>query len=229
MSDIADLKAKVAQFEQRDDIADLLAEGGVGIELGVAEGYFSRKILERSKLEFLYSVDMYAGDRGHDVAQYRKALETLAPYRARNMLIKMRFDEALPLFPDDYFDFIYIDGYAHTGEESGKTFFDWFPKLKVGGIFAGDDYDPQNWPQVVSAVDGFVACAGLDMMVIEQSEEARRLNGWSRSPTWLAVKTDDKPVVMPEGGLKIPEMEMSVSNLMRKVRRRLKRMTEGAN
>lgn len=43
--------------------------------------------------------------------------------------------------------FIYVDGYAHTGEDRGKTLFDWYPKLKIGGLMAGDDYH-DDWPLV---------------------------------------------------------------------------------
>tara|TARA_Y100000389_G_C17052243_1_gene313332 strand:+ start:118 stop:318 length:201 start_codon:yes stop_codon:yes gene_type:complete len=59
------------------------------------------------------------------------------------------------LFPDDFFDFIYVDGYAHTGEENGKTFFDWWPKLKQNGIFSGDDYDNKKWTEVYKNVNNF--------------------------------------------------------------------------
>jgi hypothetical protein len=32
----------------------------------------------------------------------------------------MSFDDALDIFDDEFFDFIYIDGFAHTGEEGGN-------------------------------------------------------------------------------------------------------------
>ncbi len=100
--------------------------------------------------------------RGHDVHQYKKAVGRLNPFKTRNSILRMRFDEALDLFPNGSCDFIYVDGYAHTGEEEGRTFRDWFPKLKSGGIFAGDDYSPE-WPLVVREVDKFVAENNLKM------------------------------------------------------------------
>jgi len=175
----------LGKLRNRDDLLKRLPRGGVGVELGVAAGGFSLRILEQSRLGFLYSIDMWAGDRGHDVAQYRFVLDRLAPYRKRNMPIKMRFDEALPLFKDAYFDFIYVDGYAHTGEEGGQTFHDWLPKLKPGGIMAGDDYSPA-WPQVVSAVDAFAACHGLKLNVIPSRDT--REDGGVDYPSWYVVK-----------------------------------------
>jgi hypothetical protein len=173
-----------SHFRQRDDVALLLPEGGIGIELGVAEGTFSERIMRRSKLSFMYGVDMYTGERNHDIEQYRKALKAVEPYKERYSLLRMRFDEALPLFPNDYFDFIYIDGYAHTGEEEGQTFIDWFPKLKKGGIFAGDDYSPV-FPKVMQYVDGFCSLHDMELHVIQCWEEH-----WAcQQPTWFAFKT----------------------------------------
>ncbi len=171
-------------MKYRDDIAELLPEGGIGIELGVAEGRYSERILRRSKLDYLYSVDMWAGDRGHDINQYRTAIKVLEPHKKRNSILKMRFDEALVLFEDNTFDFIYVDGYAHTGEENGQTFKDWWPKLKPGGLIAGDDYH-HHWPAVIEQVNLFVAREGLDLNVIN----CEPLDDWaSKYPTWFAYK-----------------------------------------
>jgi hypothetical protein len=177
------LKLLAGTFTRRDDVATLFREGGTGVELGVAGGDFSERILQRSKVGYLYSIDMWAGDRGHDMHQYREAIARLSPYRERNTMLRMRFDEALPLFPDSSLDFIYVDGYAHDGELNGQTFRDWFPKLKPGGIIAGDDYHA-DWPLVVAAVDRFAAEQGLELHVIQCSEES-----WnSKYPTWFAMK-----------------------------------------
>lgn len=177
-------KSTVPPLRLRHHVAKLVKVGGIGIELGVAEGVFSERILRKSTLSFLYGVDMYAGDRGHDLDQYRRALVRLMRYRGRHALLKMRFDEALALFPDAYFDFIYVDGYAHTGEEEGRTLDEWYPKLKAGGIFSGDDYS-RRWPKVVAAVDLFVASKRLELNIIECSEAA---SIWSEEPTWWVRK-----------------------------------------
>jgi len=177
------VKALTGTFTRRDDVATLFLKGGVGVELGVAAGEFSERILTRSEVSYLYSIDMWAGDRGHGVEQYREALARLAPHRTRNATLRMRFDEALPLFADSSLDFIYVDGYAHDGELNGQTFRDWYPKLKQGGIISGDDYHP-DWPLVVAAVDKFVAENRLELHVINCSEDS-----WnSKYPTWFALK-----------------------------------------
>lgn len=171
------------QFTKRDDVAQLFAQGGVGCELGVAGGDFSQRILSHDHVGYLYSIDMWAGDRGHGTEQYREAIALLHPHRARNAVWRMRFDEALPMFEDGALDFLYVDGYAHDGELNGQTFREWFPKLKRGGVIAGDDYAP-DWPLVVAAVDAFCAQNGLELHVIDCHEDK-----WnSQYPTWFAMK-----------------------------------------
>jgi hypothetical protein len=177
------LKKLVKTFTRRDNVATLFRKGGVGVELGVAAGDFSERILKHDHVGYLYSIDMWAGDRGHGVDQYREAIARLHPYRDRNAIMRMRFDEALQLFSNDSLDFIYVDGYAHDGELNGQTFQDWFPKLRRGGIIAGDDYSPE-WPLVIAAVDHFVTAHGLELHVIDCHEDA-----WnSKYPTWFAMK-----------------------------------------
>lgn len=177
------LKFLVKQLHRRDHVAKLFAKDAVGVELGVAAGDFSERILKNDNVAYLFSIDMWAGDRGHGIEQYREAITKLDPYKARNSIMRMRFDEALPLFADESLDFIYVDGYAHDGELNGQTFRDWFPKLRRGGIIAGDDY-ADDWPLVVSAVNSFAEENKLEIHVIECSE-----NTWnSKYPTWLAVK-----------------------------------------
>ena len=177
------LREAAKAFTRREDVARLFCKDAVGIELGVAAGDFSERILKFDHIGYLFSVDMWAGDRGHGIEQYREAIVRLSPYRDRNALMRMRFDEALPLFADESLDFLYVDGYAHDGELNGATFRDWFPKLKRGGIIAGDDYAP-DWPLVVQAVDAFVAENGLELHVIDCHEDK-----WnSMYPTWFAMK-----------------------------------------
>jgi 16S rRNA C1402 N4-methylase RsmH len=109
---------------KRCDIVKLAGENPVGIELGVAEGVFSHMVLSNISVKHWYSVDMWAGDRGHDDKQYERAKQKLAQFSNKNTIIKKTFEEALSMFEDEYFDFIYVDGYAHTGQDSGKTLYD---------------------------------------------------------------------------------------------------------
>lgn len=177
------LEDKIANIKQRYDIPTLIPINGIALELGVATGGFSHAILKNSACKYLYSIDRYT-DRGHDDREYLGALKKLDEYRERSTLIRASFADCLHLFPDNYFDFIYIDGYAHTGQEDGKTIRDWWPKLKPGGLYCGDDYSPK-WPLVIEQANAFAESKGLKLHVINCVPG----DDWaSKEPSWLVEK-----------------------------------------
>lgn len=168
----------------RHDIITLInGEGLVGVELGVASGEFSRRMVQTGRFKHFYGVDMYADM--HDIHEYKKALRYVG-LESNYKLLKMTFQEALDLFPDNSLDFIYVDGYAHSGEEGGRTIIDWSRKVKVGGLIAGDDYH-DRWPLVVEAVDKFVQSVDGDLYITDLVEAAPT----SEFPSWGVIKTKE--------------------------------------
>lgn len=152
---------------------------GNGVELGVAAGRYSWQILSHTNLSKLYSVDRWSDHHGD--AQCRQARVLLSRWHSRSEVLRATFDEALLLYDDNEFDFIYIDGYAHTGQEGGKTLDDWWPKAKSGAVFGGHDYD-KEWPKTIEQVDRFVKEHKLDLHVT--GEQSRK--GWYKS--WFVIK-----------------------------------------
>ncbi len=173
----------------RHNVIDSLSQqGNVGIELGVASGIFSNRMVSSGKFSLFFGVDVY-GDI-HNTSQYKDALRRvglMAPYK----LLRMTFEEALDLFDDETFDFIYVDGYAHTGEEGGQTLIKWYRKLKVGGVMAGDDYHG-DWPLVQWAVNDFVRQLGVELMVTDLTEETP----YCSYPSWYFIKPELSPMVL---------------------------------
>lgn len=112
-----------------------------GLELGVAAGSFSKEMISCKKFSTYIGIDAYLGVHKNE---YSKALQVYG-LESKHKLIKGGFDQFCGLFEDEYFDFIYFDGFAHTGQEAGKTIKNYLPKLKKGGILAGDDY-ADRWP-----------------------------------------------------------------------------------
>tara|TARA_B110001450_G_scaffold22594_1_gene20173 strand:+ start:75 stop:713 length:639 start_codon:yes stop_codon:yes gene_type:complete len=131
----------VPNFIQKDNL--------IGIELGVANGDFSKKMLESNKFKLYYGVDKYSDH--HDSMEYLAALKHIGINKSFHLL-RTSFESALNIFEDNYFDFVYVDGYAHGGQEGGKTLCDWIKKVKVGGIICGDDYD-SKFPLTIKAVN----------------------------------------------------------------------------
>jgi len=178
------IEDQVKSFTRRVEIAKLLKKGAIGIELGVAEGVFSRQLLETNRFGHLFSVDMYEGDRGHDVVQYAKAIQLLSPYYHQNSLLRMRFADAIHLFHDEFFDFIYIDGYAHTGQDNGGTLKAWLPKVKRGGIFAGHDYHAK-FPLVVAEVERFARERQQRVYFIDDDDQ----DNWNHgAASWFIIR-----------------------------------------
>ena len=183
---IPEIKTKLLKGYHRHDVVKLLkGKENIGIELGVAEGIFSERMVASGKFKRFFGVDMYEGER-HDTEQYKRALEKVG-LMTNYSLLRMTFDEAYSLFEDDFFDFVYVDGYAHSGEEGGRTIFNWYKKVKVGGVIAGDDYH-QKWPLVLWAVNEFAKQTGLEVMVTELTEDD---NPYCRYPTWAIIKGKD--------------------------------------
>lgn len=149
---------------------------GEGVELGVASGNFSRTILRRSRCDRLWSIDKW--NDHHDPAEYRDAALKLAlAGGGRCIPLRMTFAEAALLFLDASLDFIYVDGYAHTGQDEGQTLAQWWPKLRAGGIFAGHDYHP-DFPLTVDAVECFGKHHGLTL----------NLTAEPKYPSWWILK-----------------------------------------
>jgi Methyltransferase domain len=171
----------VAGTTRFDVINSLPDQKNVGIELGVAAGSFSARMMQSGRFKRFYGVDIY-GDT-HDIGEYKKALRAVGLHRNFHLL-RMTFDDALDLFPDGHFDFIYCDGYAHTGEEGGRTLLDWYAKLKPGGVMAGDDYDLARWPLVVWAVHNLVAQLQVPLRVTDVVSDV----AYNRFRSWYFTK-----------------------------------------
>lgn len=169
---------------RRDDVVKrLINDNNIGIELGVAEGVYAKRIIDSGKFSMLYGVDKYGGTKSHGTEEYKTALTRIGISDNRYTLLRMSFEEALGLFEDNYFDYIYVDGFAHTGQEGGKTLIDWYPKLKPGGLMAGDDYH-EDWPLVRWAVNDFVNKLGVKLMVSGSEPGVK----WCEYPTWFIEK-----------------------------------------
>lgn len=127
----------------RHALGHVVATGGVGAEFGVASGYFSEALLRAGQLSLLHSIDRWSDH--HDDAEFERVAQRLAVFGARSRILRMSFDEALTAIPDASLDFVYVDGYAHTGHDADIAE-RCLAKLKPGGLIAVHDHDPFSWP-----------------------------------------------------------------------------------
>ena len=177
-------------------LADRVAPGGVFIELGVAEGRYAEQVLRRNpQLKYL-GVDAWADH--HDEAERGRALTRLQAWRDRVLLWRMRFDEAVHEVGNVSADVVYVDGYAHTGQEGGQTLRDWWPKVAPGGVLAGHDY-ARRWPRTCRAVDEFARALGLPVQVIQDKPFASWAITKPKEPLGPMLDPEARVIVVGNG------------------------------
>ncbi len=172
----------LSDIRSRNDLPKFLCNNGLSgnaAELGVFKGFYS-KIMLQGGFSCVYSIDRWAGDRGHDDQEYRQALGFLKPFGKRSIVLRKSFLEAAEDFLDGFFDFVYVDGYAHTGQDGGDFLDLWWDKVKSGGVFAGHDYD-DRFPENIDVIDRFVAAKGVEMFLTKD-------HGPKDLPSWLIIK-----------------------------------------
>lgn len=161
------------ELAHRNELGRFLTELGLtreGVEVGVAFGGFSEIILSQWPGK-LHLVDLWSPQ---DPAVYREVTNFQVDWGLwyGQMLQKMqRFgNRAIPhrsasaaasfFFADNSLDFVYIDA-NHSFEAVTEDLNLWAPKVKVGGLISGHDYEDNNtggkWCFVKSAVDKWAA------------------------------------------------------------------------
>ena len=171
----------------RQDIALLAEKGCIGAEIGVDTGQLSERFLKLDHFSSFHSVDKW-DDKAHSERQYWAVAEKLMGY-SKSRIWRMTAQKFATLVPDEMFGFIYIDCYAHTGQNSGEVLECMWPKLKPGGIFSGDDYDARAWKLTVAAVDAFAASVSLPI-TIENNFIGKNKIRMDGHPTWWIRKPE---------------------------------------
>ncbi len=163
-------------LQNRETIFASLPRGGVGAEIGVDWGEFSKIIFREARPRLLYLVDCWEKQSekvyGHDPAnsahdvKYRQCLQWFTTDEQIKMVKAYSLDAAL-LFPDGYFDWLYLDA-NHL--QCYADMLAWWPKVKSGGCFMGHDYvkgGVGDFITVADDVDRFVAETGLPLLLTE--------------------------------------------------------------
>jgi len=111
-------------------------EGGIiqAAEIGTAGGVNSAIILQAYSKVFLHLVDSYELGQTPDAM-----LEAVEPYKDRTKFHRLTSVEAAKLYPDEFFDYVYIDA-NHEPEYVTADMEAWYPKVKYGGMLSGHDW-----------------------------------------------------------------------------------------
>lgn len=169
----------------REQIVLKAPQASIGAELGVDTGQLSRRFLELDHLALLHSVDKW-DDHAHSERQYKAVVERLKNY-PRSKVWRCTAQDWLARMPDQSLGFIYVDCYAHTGQDDGSILEAAWPKLRDGGLFAGDDYDQKHWPKTFAAVNNFAGSVGKQVLVSADFCKSATISV-DRHPTWYFTK-----------------------------------------
>jgi len=125
-----------------------------GVEVGVAFGLNAFDVLSSWKELNLILVDNYSEEPKRE-----SGMRTLV-YSFKPEFLLIDSIQAAQKLSGRLFDFVYIDA-DHTYEGVKADLEAWFPLVKKGGIFGGDDYQNTTCPGVNQAVNEFVVKYGL--------------------------------------------------------------------
>lgn len=188
----------------RDMLVKLLRKGGVGCEIGVAEGKFSRTLVAETKPKEIHLIDPWTyqdddayisdpnnvskveGDR-----RFRMVSDSFSEESASGQLFIHRAfsTDVVSHFPDRHFDWIYVDA-RHDYDSVLQDLTAYLPKLKPDGLLLGHDYANHDFARrsgfgVVDAVDEF--CMDNDLKFVTLTCETL--------PTYVLSRTSESPEV----------------------------------
>jgi hypothetical protein len=146
-----------------DIVLDQFPKLGTWIELGSWTGrsaaYCVVELLNREKLGEFYCVDSLKGEAAiaydPDTVQDLKKIfkQNVKPVVKHITMLNMMSWNAAKKFDDDSVDFCYVDA-GHSYEAVTKDLQAWWPKMRPGAMFGGDDYT-KGYPGVQQAVWDF--------------------------------------------------------------------------
>ena len=142
-------------IDRRVDLADILNDEGltVGLEVGVKEGEFSAELLGRwTKCKTYILMDPWKHQEhykdGANVAQslqdrrFSATQQRLSKFKSKGVELQFIRDFSTNghrQIANNSLDFVYIDA-RHDYQAMSEDLMLFWPKLKVGGIFAGHDF-----------------------------------------------------------------------------------------
>ena len=143
-------------FNTRNELLSIIPKNGVIAELGVFKADFSKQIYETCTPKKLVLIDIwkgdkiYSGDADGNFPDNKKeyytgsqlhqiTIDTVRNFNCEVVVLKEK-TEVLATFPDNHFDFIYIDA-DHSYQGSLFDLELSFKKVKPDGFIMGHDYD----------------------------------------------------------------------------------------
>ena len=175
----------------------------MGLEIGVHLGNFSQQVLDVVHPAKFHLVDpwMYVADDEYKGSLYgggKSDGQIMMDQRFDQVQQRFRSEisrdivtihrasseDAVGVFSDEYFDWIYIDG-NHLYEFVKRDLDLYSSKVKDGGIIAGDDYGFPGWwnDGVTQAVDEFLSAGHAEMIGVRYGQFMLRKRAQGSNPS----------------------------------------------
>lgn len=172
--------------KNRADFIKSLPKNGIIAEVGVLAGAHAITMLTYAEPKMMYLIDpwehtedredqLHFGGRIIDDDEwfdlYKRVKKTFQGYQ-NVKLIKMFSGDAAAIFPDNYFDWVYIDA-NHAYEACKQDLLLWYPKIRSGGFLCGHDYADNAFNLshgfgVKQAVDEFLQENKLEISILAE-------------------------------------------------------------
>lgn len=169
------------------------------VEVGVAYGYHARAMLETLENVEYIGIDPYLPNYDpndpftDNVAQlfncksvegmdrlYETVNETLTEEFGSRFTLKRLKSVIASTEMSNSIDLVFIDG-DHRYQAVYDDLRSWWPKIRPGGVLAGDDYE---WPEVRSAVNSYFTQMGEKVLLLTDED--------TNHHTYFVQKSDDK-------------------------------------
>jgi hypothetical protein len=163
--------------ESHHDLPQIIEENNyqIGVEIGVAYGGHVESILTKTKVLKIYGIDPYKNYSDYDGDTqnfeqlklddiYDMVTKRLSFYGNRFELIREFSHDCVSRFDDNSLDFVYIDG-NHYEDYVKRDIDNWWPKIKLGGVISGHDYNHPSIPHLTTCVNQFFS--KIDLQVID--------------------------------------------------------------
>lgn len=148
------------------DAVSGVGDGSYFVEIGAYQGkstvYMAVEILNSGKKIKFDTIDIWDNYKENNsfsnfrcingVETYQIFLKNIEPVKNYINIVRGDSIEVSKNYLDKSVDFLYVDG-SHDYEHLKKELKVWIPKMKIGGIMSGHDYESSGWRSVVDAVN----------------------------------------------------------------------------
>ena len=187
---------------KREDLLTILPKGAVVAEIGVAKGKFSRAILQAAKPKKLHLIDPWIfqdnpdylpDDNNVSNAEHQSRFDNIKEMFAGEIasgqveLHRSFSHDAAPEFPDNYFDWIYVDA-MHTFDAVLRDLTVFAPKVKADGFILGHDYAAH----ADAVAKNFSVIPAVHEFIRRNDAEFLALSGLDIYPTYVLCKERNK-------------------------------------